>query len=104
MFEQAFIDAGVRTRQPWTMPVSATGQAVAIGAIVLATLMHTEALPQARRIYVMECSPRPVTQVATRNPSGGAPVAISKATRCFTRKILLRGRRRPSMLSSTTRP
>src|ERR1700730_4792900 len=44
MFEQASIESSGLLKRPWVMTVSFAGQAVALSAVVLVSLVHTDSL------------------------------------------------------------
>ena len=47
MFEQASIESSGLLKRPWAMTVSLAGQAAALSAVVLVSLVHTDSLPRA---------------------------------------------------------
>ena len=44
MFEQASIESSGLLQRPWAMTVSLAGQAAALSAVVLVSLVHTDSL------------------------------------------------------------
>ena len=69
MFEQASIESSGLLKRPWAMTVSFAGQAAALSAVVLVSLVHTDSLPRAAYFTGVVAPPGPLPHDQAR-PAG----------------------------------
>jgi protein TonB len=60
MFEQASIEHSGLLKRPWAMTVSFAGQAAALSAVAMVSLIHTDSLPRAAYFTGIPAPPRPL--------------------------------------------
>src|SRR5437868_1401765 len=85
MFEQASLDTRGALRNPLTLTISVIGQTVAVGAGILMSLIHTDALP--RSLFPISLvAPGVPSGPPTRSSQSAAPLRPAKpsSTRIFT--------------------
>jgi periplasmic protein TonB len=90
MFEQASIESSGLLKRPWAITVSFAGQAAAISAVALVSLIHTDSLPRAAYFtgVVAPLGPPP-GPTPTHSRSSGKAVAQQAKTllRVFTAPV-----------------
>src|SRR5579859_5911069 len=69
MFEQTSIDDSGLLKRPWAMTVSFAGQAAAVSAVALVSLVHTDSLPRAAYFTGVVAPPGPLPHDQSR-PAG----------------------------------
>lgn len=83
MFEQASIDSPGLLKRPLAMTISLAGQAAAVSAVALVSLIHIESLPKAT-LFGVTAPPRPVhsgvfTKARPAPPSTKQPLLVFTA-------------------------
>ena len=83
MFEQASIDSPGLLKRPLAMTISLAGQAAAVSAIAMVSLLHIESLPKSMFVVGVPAPPRPVPP-GTHTKARSAPAPEKQPLLVFT--------------------